>query len=76
MLSRDQLNAASKTTQGNSIVFVDPSFYETGWLSPVTSETLARNGTKTRFQVQCNMTLIYRTEKAGGGGKGYVANLA
>jgi len=71
-LSRDQLKSATKITSGNSIVFLDPSFFETGWLSPLTSETLARTGTKTRFQIQTNMTLIYRSQKAGGGGTGFV----
>ena len=75
-LSRDQLKGTSKTVYGNSIVLIDPSYFQTGWLSPVTSETLARSGTKTRFQLQGNMTLIYRTEKAGGGGTGYVPYLA
>jgi hypothetical protein len=71
-LSRDQLKSASKVTSGNSIVFIDPSYFETGWLSPLTSEQLARQGSKTRFMIQANMTLIYRTEKAGGGGTDFV----
>lgn len=73
--SRDQLKATSKTTQGNSIVLCDPSFFETGWLQPLMSETLARNGLRTHFQVSAMMTLIYRTQKAGGGGTGFVAYL-
>lgn len=72
MLSRDQLKGATKTSSGNSLIILDPSYYETGWLTPLQSETLARSGTKTRFQIQANMTLIFRTEKAGGGGTGYV----
>lgn len=71
-LSRDQLKSTVKTNSGNSIVFCDPSFFETGWLTAPQSEELARNGTKTRFQIQANMTLIYRTQKAGGGGTGFV----
>lgn len=74
-LSRDQLKSTLKTGSGNSIVFCDPSFFETGWLSPVQSEILARQGTKERFMIQSNMTLIYRTEKAGGGGTGFVPNI-
>jgi hypothetical protein len=74
-LSRDQLKSSTKVTQGNSIVFLDPGYFETGWLSPVTSEKLARQGTKERFMIQGNMTLIYRTEKAGGGGLGFVPYL-
>jgi hypothetical protein len=74
-LARDQLKSATKTTYGNSIVFIDPSYFETGWLTPLQSETLARQGTKTRFQIQANMCVIYRTEKAGGGGTGFLANV-
>lgn len=71
--SRDQLKAASKTTYGNSIVILDPSYFETGWLQPLMSETLARTGLHTQFQISAMMTLLYRTEKAGGGGTGYVS---
>lgn len=73
--ARDQLRANSKTTSGNSIVILDPSFFETGWLQTLQSEILARNGLRTQFQISAMMTLIYRTEKAGGGGTGYVANI-
>jgi hypothetical protein len=73
--SRDQLKAASKTTQGNSIVIIDPSFFETGWLQPLSSEILARNGLRTQFQISAMMTLIYRTPKALTGMTGAVANL-
>lgn len=71
-LSRDQLKGSGKTGNTNSIVLVDPSYFETGWLAPLRSETLARSGTQTRFMVQANMTLIYRTEKAGGGASGAI----
>lgn len=74
--SRDQLKSASKTTSGNSIVLVDPAFFETGWLQSLMSETLARNGLRTHFQISAEMTLLYRTQKAGGGGKGFVPFLA
>lgn len=74
--SRDQLKSASKTTSGNSIVILDPAFFETGWLQPLMSETLARDGLRTQFQVSAMMTLLYRTQKAGGGGKGFVPFLA
>ena len=73
--ARDQLRANSKTTSGNSIVILDPSFFETGWLHTLQSKILARNGLRTQFQISAMMTLIYRTEKAGGGGTGYVANI-
>jgi len=73
--SRDQLKSATKTTQGNSITLVDPSFFETGWLLPLRSEILARDGLRTKFQISAQMTLIFRTEKAGGGATSVVANI-
>lgn len=73
--ARDQLAAASRTTQGNSIVILDPSFFETAWLQPLMSELLERDGLRTRFQISAMLTLIYRTELAGGGGTGYVSYL-
>jgi len=72
-LSRDQLKAASKTVTGNSIVLLDPSYFEVGFLQPLQVETLARDGLRTRFQVSAECTLIYRTQKAGGGGINLVA---
>jgi hypothetical protein len=73
--SRDQLRAANKTSQGNSIVILDPNFFETGWLRSLMSERLARDGLRDRFQINAMMTLIYRTAKAGGGATGVVANI-
>lgn len=74
-LSRDQLKSATRITQGNSIVFIDPSYFLTGWLQPVMVETLARTGTQSRFMIAGSLTLLYRTEKAGGGGVGFVPYL-
>ncbi len=73
--SRDQLRAATKTAEGNSLVILDPNFFETGWLRPLISERLARDGLRDRFQVNAMMTLIFRTAKAGGGATGVVANI-
>ena len=70
--SRDQLKSGTKTTQGNSIVIIDPEFFELGFLQSLQSEVLARNGLRTQFQISAEMTLVYRTEKAGAGGTGYV----
>jgi hypothetical protein len=70
--ARDQLKSATKTASGNSIVLLDPAFFETGWLQPLMSEVLARNGLRTQFQISAELTLIYRTEKAGGGGINFV----
>jgi uncharacterized protein DUF5309 len=73
--SRDQLRSTTRTGQGNSIVILDPNFFEVGFLQPLTSELLERDGLRTRFQISAMATLIYRTERAGGGGQGYVAYL-
>lgn len=70
--SRDQIKGTAKNTYGNSFVVVDPSFFELGWLQSLMSEQLARDGLRTQFQVSAMLTLVYRTEKAGGGGKDYV----
>lgn len=74
--SRDQLISASKVTYGNSVVLLDPSYFEVGFLVPLRTETLARDGLRTRFQVSAEATMIYRTEKAGGGGTGFVPYIA
>lgn len=73
--SRDQLKAASKSVSGNSLVLLEPSFFETAWLQPLMSETLARNGLRTQFQISAMCTLIYRTSKAIGGCLDTIANL-
>lgn len=73
--SRDQLKSTSKTVSGNSMVLLDPSYFETAWLQPLMSETLARNGLRTQFQISAMCTLIYRTSKAIGGCLDAVANL-
>lgn len=73
--SRDQLRAVSRTTEGNSIVILDPNFFETGWLRPLISERLSRDGLRDRFQINAMMTLIFRTAAAGGGADGVVANI-
>lgn len=65
--SRDQLKAASKSVHGNSLTLLDPSFFESAWLQPLTSEVLARNGLRTQFQLSAMCTLIYRTTLAIGG---------
>ncbi len=70
--SEDQLQSATKTTQGNSIVFIDPDFFMKGWLKAPTIEQLARDGLRDRFQINAHCTLVYKTTKGGGGGTGYV----
>jgi hypothetical protein len=75
MFSRDQLSGGSRTASGHSFVIIDPKFFELGFLQTLQSETLARQGLRTQFQVSSMMTLVYRTEKGGGGGTGYVPYL-
>ena len=73
--SEDQLKSVSKTTQGNSISFIDPSFYSIGVLRAPTIEALPRDGFRHRFQINAQATLVYRSDQAGGGGTGFVAYL-
>jgi hypothetical protein len=73
--SRDQLKGVSRTATGNSLVILDPDFFETGWLQPLISEQLPRVGLSTRFQISAMLTLIYRTQKAGGGGINFIPYL-
>jgi hypothetical protein len=67
--TRDQLKGTTKAGPGNSIVILDPSYFEVAFLQPLMSETLARNGLRTSFQISAMCTLIYRTQKAGGGAR-------
>lgn len=72
MYSEDQLKGASKTVYGNSICFVDPSYFKVGWLRPPTVEQLPRDGLRDRFQINAQVTLLFDHEKGGGGGDGFV----
>jgi len=71
--SEDQLAAASKTAQGNSISFIDPEFYHIGVLRSPTVEALPRDGFRHRFQINAQASLIYRADQGGGGGEGFVS---
>lgn len=73
--SEDQLQASSATEAGNSICMIDPAYFKVGWFKAPTFEKLTRDGFRDRFQMTCQATLVYKTRKAGGGGKGYVANV-
>jgi hypothetical protein len=73
--SRDQLKSTSKTTAGNSIIFIDPSFFKKGWLQPPTLEQLPRDGFRDRYQIQADVGLIFKTDKAVGGATGLVAHI-
>jgi hypothetical protein len=43
---------------------IDPSFVATGWLKPLRSELLARDGLRTRYQLSAHLTLLYNNEAA------------
>ena len=73
MHSEDQLLAASKTAQGNSIVFIDPEHLMIGWLRRPMVEPLSRAGFSNRFQINAQCTLIYKHPVAMGGGTGFVS---
>jgi len=73
--SRDQLQAATKSAQGNSFIAIDPDYFQVGWLRPLKTQTLGLDGDRTRKLMVGELTLIVRSEKAGVGGKGYVANI-
>lgn len=73
--TRDQLLSANVTSSGNSFILIDPSFFNQGWFKAPTFEQLSRDGFRDRFQMTGQITLIYKTRKAGGGGLGYVANI-
>jgi hypothetical protein len=63
--SRDQLKGTTRTGDLNSLVIIDPQYFELGWLQSLMSEQLARNGLRTQFQVSAMLTLVYRAEKGG-----------
>jgi hypothetical protein len=73
--TRDQLNAASATVQGNSFIVIDPEMFSTGWFKRPTFEQLTRDGFRDRFQMTTQLTLLYKSRNGGGGGLGYVANV-
>lgn len=61
-LHRD-LNSNSATYQ-NEMLIIDPSWFATGWLTPLRREVLARAGTYDRAQISAELTLLYRNEKS------------
>lgn len=73
LYTEDQLVSASKTTFGNSLMFIQPDKFAVGWLRPPTVEQLSRDGLRDRFQINAQATLLYDHEKGGGGGTGFVA---
>lgn len=73
--SRDQIQATSVTLQGNSWIAIDPDYFQVGWLRPVQEQELGLDGDRRRRMLVGECTLIARSEKAGAGGTGFVANI-
>jgi hypothetical protein len=73
--TRDQLLSSTVTDQGNSLIVLDRNRFDVGWFKVPTFEQLSRDGFRDRFQMTAQLSLIYKTRKAGGGGLGYVANV-
>jgi len=65
--TQDQLKSATKHGDTNSLVFVDGDHLSLGWLRPLKVEPLARDGTRDRFQISGEVTLVYDTAVAVGG---------
>jgi len=72
LYTEDQLNSASKTAAGSSLIFIQPDLFRVGWLKPPTVEQLSRDGLRDRFQINGHATLLYDHDRGGGGGTGFV----
>jgi hypothetical protein len=72
MYSEDQIQGAAKGTPGHSMSFIDPQFFQVGWLRPPTVENLTRDGFRDRFQINAQATLVFRNTS----GQGHALNLA
>lgn len=73
LYSEDQLQAVDRTSQGNSIVFLDPNHFDVGWFRRPTVERLARDGLRDRYQMNAQATLLFRNQDGGGGADGIVS---
>lgn len=70
--SRYQLQGTGKNTSGNSWMALDPDYFSIGWLRPIQIKVLGLDGDRERRFMVGECTVIYRSEKAGVGGTGYV----
>lgn len=50
------------TTSSNQMFVIDPAWLATGWLRPLRREVLSRDGTRDRFQISAELTLLYRNQ--------------
>jgi hypothetical protein len=65
--SRDQLQG----TITNSWIAIDPDYFQVGWLRPLSTVDLPRNGDSEGRMIIGECTLIVKSEKAGAGGTGF-----
>jgi hypothetical protein len=73
--SRYQLQAANFTSQGNSFIAIDPSFWKVGVLRPFRTIPLGADGDRDRRLLLGEYTLIAANELAGVAATGLVAYL-
>lgn len=71
--SEDQIKGTDKEDPQNSMSFIDPQYFQVGWLQPPTVENLPRDGFRDRFQMQGQATLLYRNSSGGGFAKNLVS---
>jgi len=60
LLHRELNNGFSSV---NELFAIRPEHLATGWLQPLRREILARDGLRVRYQISCDLTLLYRSEK-------------
>jgi len=60
LLHRELSNGFSST---NEVFAIRPEHLATGWLKPLKREILARDGLRVRYQISCDLSLLYRSEK-------------
>jgi hypothetical protein len=73
--SRYQLQSASKTTQGNSFIAIDPDHWKVGWLRAPQTFELGKDGDRDRRMIVGELALLPMHETAAVVGQGYVPYL-
>jgi hypothetical protein len=73
MYSEDQSKGSDKEDPDNSMSFIDPQYFQVGWLRPPTVENLTRDGFRDRFQMNAQCTLLFRNDSGGGFAKNLVS---
>ena len=62
MKSRYQLQSADRLS--GSFIAIDPDYFQVGWLRPVVTEELGKDGDRRRMMMVGEMTLIARSKQA------------